>query len=361
MVQITKIPNFGDAGIIVDGVDFSQMTNEEWMHWGKVHLEKLVIIFKNTTPCTIDRYSELSRLWGWPYANNIFSLLKKYGLTMKSIIDSGNTVSEALKKVADDDDKRFLMYGDDVLERPNMQRVSGQKNDQGRYKGIFPIGELFWHANESGQLVRNPTVMLMSVDGIDGSSTGFATSHLWYESQSNAFRSELDEMICEHDFVQGRISPGCLEETDDAVRRNMSSGYELMPLVENSPGGIRGLHISNTVIGIKGMSKDQSDQFLDRIKAEMLAPEKVYDYWWQKSGEIAIFDNSITQHRRLGGDLTKRLMLRQPSSLRNVLDHTWCPYDHSEYRQRYWNKLTEMASVFGGGVPKPMKKVAPNL
>ena len=48
MATITKIPGFGDLGIYVDGVDFENMHDDEWLEWGRIHVKGCVTIFRKT-------------------------------------------------------------------------------------------------------------------------------------------------------------------------------------------------------------------------------------------------------------------------------------------------------------------------
>ena len=46
-MKISKIPGLGRFGIFIDDVDFTTITNEEWMEIGKLHLQNLVTIIRD--------------------------------------------------------------------------------------------------------------------------------------------------------------------------------------------------------------------------------------------------------------------------------------------------------------------------
>ena len=48
-MKITKIPGLGRFGIFIDDVDFTTITNEEWMEIGQLHLQNLVTIIRDCT------------------------------------------------------------------------------------------------------------------------------------------------------------------------------------------------------------------------------------------------------------------------------------------------------------------------
>ena len=99
------------------------------------------------------------------------------------------------------------------------------------------------------------------------SATGFMETTNYYYGVSDSFRSELDEMILVHNFVPGRINPGLNEPQDNLMYKNMCPDPNTeIPLVIESPAGIKGLHFSfNTVTGIKGMSDVEAEKILGEI------------------------------------------------------------------------------------------------
>lgn len=45
-MKITKIPGFGNYGQYIDNVDFTTLTDEEWLEIGRLHLKNLLTIFR---------------------------------------------------------------------------------------------------------------------------------------------------------------------------------------------------------------------------------------------------------------------------------------------------------------------------
>jgi alpha-ketoglutarate-dependent taurine dioxygenase len=215
-------------------------------------------------------------------------------------------------------------------------RVSGKKDNDGRPLGMFAEGELLWHSNESGNISFAPGVSLLGAENMINSSTGFATTVDWYESQSEAFRSELDEMIIVHKFTPGRIHPGLNAQQDHVMYRNMcpEDGVEI-PLVRQSPGGLKGIHYSqNTISHVKGMTQSESENIFKLIEQGIFNDDNVYDHWYKSNSDLCIFDNSITQHRRLG-DTTNRLAYRMQFNYDYLLDNEYNPYYQETYRSQF--------------------------
>ena len=209
----------------------------------------------------------------------------------------------------------------------HVMRVTGKRDSDGNPLGMFAEGELLWHSNESGTLTFTPGVALLGAENMIGSSTGFLTTPDYYENVSNAFRSELDEMILVHRFTPGRINPGLRQDQDEVMHANMCPEDDTeIPMVMRSPGGIIGLHYSlNTVHSIKGMTKEESDSVFAEINKELFVDKYIYDHWYQSNNDFCLFDNSITLHRRLG-DIKDRLCYRIQHDYSNLQTGPWQPY-----------------------------------
>ena len=328
-MKTSKIPGLGRFGIYIDDLDFNNITDEEWMEIGNLHLESLVTIIRNVK-ITLADYERRIHMWGDPHCTFIFNLHKKY---KKSNISNDILHNEEINGVPVDlDDRKYIesiskITAFEETDNPNtsVSKVTGKKKPDGSPLGMFAEGELLWHSNESGNLVFAPGVSLLGASGTVGSSTGFVTTPDWYESQSEGFRSELDEMIICHEFTPGKINPGLNEAQDGIMHKNMCPEPTELPLVIQSPKGIRGLHYSiNTINSIKGMTQSESHSVFDQINKTLFVEKYMYDHWYQQDNDLCLFDNSVTLHRRLGG-ITNRLCYRIQYQYSTLVPN-WNPY-----------------------------------
>jgi len=46
-MKITKIPGLGRFGIFIDDVDFTTMSDDQWLEIGQLHLQNLVTIIRD--------------------------------------------------------------------------------------------------------------------------------------------------------------------------------------------------------------------------------------------------------------------------------------------------------------------------
>lgn len=346
-MKISKIPGLGRFGVFVDDLDFATITDEEWMELGKLHLESLVTIIRNVKvePKT---YEQWIYKWGTQQVLEALRLNKKHSVPSVGHLYGEEEVNGV---AVDPKDQKWVknlinvLAIDEVGPQTAMVRVSGMKDETGNPRGLFQEGELLWHSNESGRLEFSPGVALMGYSGVVGSATGFLTTPDWYEEQSESFRSELDEMIIEHEFSPGRINPGLREEQDDIMYRNMCPEPSEIPLIIKSPIGIKGLHYSiNTISKIKGMSKEESDKVFDYINKTLFVDKYIYDHWYQQDNDICLFDNSITLHRRLGG-IANRLCYRIQYDYDKLVPKDVDRYFQEKYNNQYKERIKEIQKL----------------
>ena len=344
MIRITDIPNLEGYGVFVDNIDFKHLTRSEWMDLGKLSMQKLVMIIRSTG---LDNRSfhQVIKKWGKDRQNYAATLFARYPWANGQIdhIIASTEVPDEEKDII----REFKRVGGCNQKTGNTLRVSGKKVN-GQRIGMFADGELLWHSNESGDIAFTPAVALLGAENMTNSATGFMVTTPYYYSVSDSFRSELDEMILIHNFVPGRINPGLNEPQDNLMYKNMCPDPDTeIPLVIQSPAGIKGLHYSfNTVTGIKGMSNLEAEKILTEIKKGL--KKYTYDYWWENDDDLLIFDNSIVQHRRLG-DTTNRLCHRYQFDYTylqyKVTKQNYIPYFQDPYRSRYVMKMNIIGSM----------------
>ena len=350
-MKITKIPGLGRFGVFVDDVDFDHITDEEWMEIGRLHVNGLVTILRNIN-ITPEKYRDYMRKWGTDRTIHRYTISAKYSSNFEVLF---NRVITGDTQGIDPEDIlwmkniiSFLEYDDNTQVIEGIIKVTGRRNDQGQAEGMFAEGELLWHSNESGNLTFTPGVSLLAKEGVVGSATGFVTTTDWYERQSESFRSELDDMVVLHKFTPGKINPGLRLEQDFIMNKNMCPVDNTpIPLVIQSPAGIKGLHYSvNTIDQIQGMSAAESQKLFERIDKELFVDEFMYDHWYQTDNDLCLFDNSITLHRRLGG-ITNRLCYRIQYDYSNLIDRPYNPYFQELFANEYASQIRKIVEFLG--------------
>lgn len=345
-MKISKIPGLGNYGIYIDGIDFKNITDEEWLEIGQLHLKNLVTIIRKTN-CTKDQMVTGALHYGETRYGVKTYLTKKYGKSWGELIQDASDDLDYIEKLDMLAIKGLMHTQEPTNAKRDVSRVTGGYHKDGSPKGFFADGELLWHSNESGTLTFTPGVMLLGHRKVKGSATGFITTPDYYESVSESFRKELDDMIIIHRFTPGKINPGLNEQQDAIMRANMCPVECEIPMVIQSPGGIKGLHYSiNTVYGIKGMSKKDSDKLFKKINKELFVEKYQYDHWYKNNGDLLMFDNTITLHRRLG-NIAGRLCYRVAHDYTNLQSGAYQPYFQEPYRSRYVEEIRHAVRLAG--------------
>lgn len=337
-MKVTKIPGLGRFGVFIDDLDLNTVSKEEWMEIGQLHLETLVTIFRNVN-IDYPRYWELISMWGPSRYSRPANIYNKYGKSIKELMFNGELEEPDLQAVQNARRWQVDRRCDGVV------RVTAKKDALGRSMGVFGDGELKWHSNECGDIMFTPGVSLLGWESMKDSCTGFLTTTDWYEAQSESFRSELDEMVIIHNYSPGRINPVAIDDQESFYRdNNCPIPNSRIPLVIQSPGGIRGLHIGiNTFDQIEGMSAEDSKKFLTRLEKELFVPEYTYEHWYQQDNDLLLFDNSIVLHNRQikdNGTSPNRVGLRIQFDYDGLTDGDYLPYYQDEFNQQRLDRIS---------------------
>ena len=341
-MKITKINGLGSFGAYVD--DFEWDSVDAWKELQEVNLKTLLTVVRgNGTTQNFRSIIKNIYLLGTSRKSRDAYYIKKYGTNFIDKFDSW-----------DEDDKisfsivsKWKMTEDYGLSPHNWARVTGKRDAQGDLTGIFGDTELLWHSNESGIYSFAPLVALYGAQHMSTSATGFCQMTDWFERQTQAFQSELKELVVQHKWKPKAIEPQADDRYEIAMKGNFTGSLDEMvemPLVIKSPGGITGLHFSeHTIIGVNGMTQTESDRLINRLRTEVFNETYIYDHWWEKdSGDLLLFDNTIMVHNRsirpglnMTQELTQRLGYRCPMDYAGLEDYN--PY----FQEPYIGKRTE--------------------
>lgn len=344
-MKITKIPGLGRFGHFIDDLDLANISDEHWHEIGQLHLKGLVTIIRGNN-LNHHQYYKLIEKWGKPRYNRPIEFYLKYGKPLKQLL-----INDEL----DEDDKIIAANGRrwQVDKRyVGMIRVTPKKNNRGQSIGIFGDGELLWHSNESGDPAFTPGVSLMGWENMIGSCTGFCTTVDWYEKQTESFRSELDELILVHNYKATKLNPTYMEEQEKFYKNNTCPHNDSkLPLVIKSPGDIKGLHLAlHTADYFDGMTKQQSDNLLEKLKQEIITEEYTYYHWYKHDRDLLIFDNSITLHNRQleTESMPNRIGYRIQFDYDNITNDAYLPFYQNEYNNKKIERLKILEKALEG-------------
>ena len=338
-MKISPFKKFGSYGVYVDNVDFDTLTIEEWMQIGRIHMTSLVTVIRN---CNVDpkKISYWTDMWGPGRYRGMLTICKNYPEhTAKEVI------AMALKRDnrIDPDHVQVIENRFKTRAPGGSQRVTDIRDKKGGHTGIFPDGELHWHSNEAGNPIFAPGVALLGSQNMIGSSTGFLQTADYYWDVSESFRSELDDMVVVHKWQDGKLHVKDIGEQERMMKMNMApEGESYIPMVIQSPGGIKGLHYSlNTVDHIVGMSIEESKKLFERMNKELMTEKYMMDHWYENDNDWMFFDNSIVNHRRLG-EVSERLAFRVQHGYDHIEIPNYNPYFDEVTHEQYDVRLAEL-------------------
>lgn len=311
-MKTRKLEGFGSLGVEVYDLDLKTCSDAELVELGKIVIDQLVV-YVNEQNCSVSpaRLNHIAQVFGDPFGGIDQSAYKmveekrrNHQLSRKDLV--------ALKEL------RKIRVG--LEQYPGMIRVTGKKDEEGDYIGMFAEGELDWHSDRQGTGNFVPMILLQAVEGSEGTCTEFMQTADAYESLTSEWKNIIDNLIGIHRYTPGKMAPGLNASQDNILRMNMCPIDDSeVPIVCYSPGGRKGIRLSyNTLDHFKGFNKKDSDEILNFIKSHFMKPEYVYHQDW-KDGQLVFMDQTITVHRRPTKDCSKRVMIRQTCNFDNIL------------------------------------------
>lgn len=342
-MKITKFPK-GNYGVIIDGLDVNNITVDEWKEIGKIHLKNLVTVVRGAN-CSVDRFSELIHQWGPEFWGLKYSLLKKYNLDWNTFQTSVIADLPFIEQV----DKDIL----DILYKASITTSNGKsinffssaKDENGNY-GLYGGQELDWHMHSSGKYAFEHAVSLLAAENVVGTATGFVSTADYYESVSESFRSELDQMVVLHRYTYAQVDPPFKPAEEAVLRFKMCPVDDTeIPMVVQSPGGIKGLHFTPpTFHKIKDATDKESKRIFDEIYKGVFSEKFIYDHWYKHNGDFITFDNSITLHRRVG-QTNNRKIYRLEHTYDNILEDFYEPFFQEKYAKKHRKAIREIMKL----------------
>jgi len=311
-MKTRKLKGFGTLGVEIYDIDLKTCSDDEIKELGKIVIDQLVV-YVDPENCSVTpaRLNHIAKIFGDPFGGIDQSAynVAQYKWKNRQLEEKDLKTLKELKKIR---------VG--LEEYPGMLRVTGKRDDEGDYMGMFAEGELDWHSDRQGTGNFVPMILLNAVEGTEGTCTEFLQTADAYELLSSEWKNIIDNLVGIHRYVPGKMAPGLNASQDNILRMNMCPVDDSeVPIVCYSPGGRKGIRLSyNTLDHFKGFNKKESDEILQFILNHFLKDEYVYHQDW-KDGGLVFMDQTITVHRRPTKDCSKRVMIRQTCNFDNIL------------------------------------------
>ena len=197
--------------------------------------------------------------------------------------------------------------------RPEVTRLSNLKDSEGQQIGRPGNGDLEWHSDQTYQARPATGTFLYSVEvPTQGGSTYFANLHLAYQALPQSLKDKIKGRRGIFSYAH-RVTG---YEQEKALSREMKLKTPDVShaLVQKHPvAGWHSLYLDpSTVVRIEGMPDEEAKSILNKINAHAASSPYVYRHDWQV-GDLVMYDNGFTMHRRDAFDSKQRRFLKRTS------------------------------------------------
>ncbi len=177
--------------------------------------------------------------------------------------------------------------------------------------GSLGSGEAVWHTDMSYLEIPPKASMLYAlVTPPSGGDTYFCSMYAVHDSLPGALRQRISGLSLKHDATYN--SGGYIRQGMAAVDDPVTSPGVYHPLVTtHAETGRRSLYLGrrrNAHIG--GLTLAESESLLDELWQYATRDEFTWSHQWQ-AGDLVLWDNRCTMHRRDGFDPTSRRILHR--------------------------------------------------
>ncbi len=188
-----------------------------------------------------------------------------------------------------------------------VQRVTGQKDENGKWTGIFQKGKLDWHCNLNN-IHYGDGVALHGIRAVENTCTSWMNTALALEEMPEELYNKIKGKVAlyrYHPEAWGNEEDGIAMAYKEFGRRSYALALE-----QENNYGTKGIYIHPfNDMYIQG----DSDGSLYRELYDYLFQEKfIYHHMWEV-GDIVLSDQLLTQHKRQDASdevLEKRLLHR---------------------------------------------------
>lgn len=194
---------------------------------------------------------------------------------------------------------------------PEIYVVSNVLGADGKPIGSLGAGEAVWHTDMS-YLAAPPRASLLYALEVPptGGDTWLCSMAAALQGLPDELRRALDGRMIKHDgtynsggYVRAGVRPDdnpetCEGQPHPAICRHPADGPDVLYL-----GRRRNAHVV-------GLSLAESEALLDRVWEHACRPENTYKHRW-RVGDVLMWDNRVTMHRRDPFDATSRRVMHR--------------------------------------------------
>jgi taurine dioxygenase len=195
---------------------------------------------------------------------------------------------------------------------PEVGLISNLKDGQAQPIGGLGDGELQWHSDQSYMMNPATGAMLYAVElPPEGGTTSWVNLAAAYAGLPDRLKRLVEARHGVFSYVKRLAGYQGVDRVISSEAKRKTPPV-LHPLVHTHPvTGRKALYLDSTAtIGIDGMNDASGSALLDEIYEFATRPEFVYRHEWQV-GDVVMWDNGSTMHRREPFDPTARRLMKR--------------------------------------------------
>ena len=257
-MTITVMPIDATLGAIVNEVDLSKLTDEEWAQIHTAFLQYGVLVFPGQN---LDEE-----------AQSAFAL--RFGnVEQLSPQQKGATIEFTNRKE------------DGSLAAPDEERYKLMKGNEG------------WHTDSTYMPLASKAAMLYAlVVPPEGGETEFADMRASWDALDVETQAKLETLSAYHSLYYSQAQAGFTHKTDHLYGFH-DKGAPLRPVIKTHPEtGRKSIYTGRHAHDIPGMSQEESTALLDNLMKNACQPPRVYTHSWIV-GDLVVWDNRCLMHR----------------------------------------------------------------
>ena len=205
---------------------------------------------------------------------------------------------------------------------PEIGLISNLKDGEGRPIGGLGDGELQWHSDQSYMMHPATGAGLYALElPPAGGRTSWIDLRAAHAGLDDRLRAAIAGRRGVFSYVKRLAGYSAVDQaiSEEARRKTPPVAHTLVHA--HPVTGAPALYLdSTTTVGVDGMDEAAGDALLAEIYEAAVRPEHVYTHDWQV-GDLLLWDNGFTMHRREPFDPAARRLMKRTTMLLDPARH----------------------------------------
>ena len=279
--RIDVVPSDAALGAEVRGIDLKTLDDATFARIHQAWLDNVLLVFRGQSLT----------------AQDLVALVRRFGTP----VTSSNLHERKLEE----------RTANQVFNLPPEVTVVTNVRDNGKPVGILGDGEIVWHADFSFKERPTAARMLLAMEIPPhelGGATFFVSCYAAYDALPAALKKRISgKTIKQANIVDTamKLRPGA--SLDEDIRTTPGPSH---PIISTHPEtGYNALFLGRRHGSyVNGCTLEESEALLDQLWAHSTQPRFSYAHSWAV-GDVVVWDNRATLHRRDAFDSTSRRVL----------------------------------------------------